>query len=128
VICLAGDGGFGHVWSELETCRRTGTEVVLTILNNGVLAYQKDAEDVKFGRHTSACQFSPVDHAAVARACGLKGVRIENAADYLPALKEALASNATTLIDVVTDPEAYPPITFFDGTLEKARREREGRR
>jgi acetolactate synthase-1/2/3 large subunit len=128
VICLAGDGGFGHVWSELETCRRTGTAVVLTILNNGVLAYQKDAEDVKFGRHTSACRFSPVDHAAVARACGLKGVRIENAADYLPAVKEALASNETTLIDVVTDPEAYPPITFFDGTLEKVRAEREGRR
>jgi acetolactate synthase-1/2/3 large subunit len=127
VICLAGDGGFGHVWSELETCRRTGTAVVLTILNNGVLAYQKDAEDVKFGRHTSACRFSPVDHAAVARACGLEGVRIEHAADYLPAVKEALASNETTLIDVVTDPEAYPPITFFDGTLEKVRAEREGK-
>ena len=33
-----------------------------------------------------------------------------------------------TLLDVVTDPEAYPPITFFEGTLERVRAEREGRK
>lgn len=127
VVCVVGDGGFGHVWSELETCKRTKVPIVLTVLNNGVLAYQKDAEDVKFGRHSSACYFSPVDHAAVARACGLKGVRIERAADYLPALKEALASNETTLLDVITDADAFPPITFFDGALQKVRAVREGK-
>ena len=128
VLCVVGDGGFGHVWSELETCRRTNTPVVLTVLNNGVLGYQKDAEDEKFGRHTGACYFHPVDHAAIARACGCRGVRIENAADYLPAVREALAFNGATLLDVVTDPQAYPPITFFDGALEKVRAEREGKR
>lgn len=128
VVCVVGDGGFGHVWSELETVKRTNVPIALTVLNNGVLAYQKDAEDVKFGRHTSACRFSPVDHAAVARACGLQGVRIERAADYLPALREALASKETVLLDVVTDPDAYPPITFFEGTLERVRAEREGRK
>ncbi len=127
VVCVVGDGGFGHVWSELETLKRTGVAVVLTVLNNGVLAYQKDAEDVKFGRHSSACRFSPVDHAVVARACGLVGVRIERASDYLPALREALASKEAVLLDVVTDPEAYPPITFFEGALEKVRAAREGK-
>ncbi len=127
VVCVVGDGGFGHVWSELETLKRTGVAVVLTVLNNGVLAYQKDAEDVKFGRHSSACRFSPVDHAAVARACGLVGVRIERASDYLTALREALASKEAVLLDVVTDPEAYPPITFFEGALEKVRAAREGK-
>ena len=114
VLCIAGDGGFAHVWSELETCVRTQTPVVVTVLNNGVLGYQKDAEDVKFGRHTGACYFKPVDHAAIARACGCRGVRIERPADYLPAVREALASGETTVIDVITDPEAYPPITLFD--------------
>jgi acetolactate synthase-1/2/3 large subunit len=98
--------------------------VVVTVLNNGVLAYQKDAEDVKFGRHTGACVFTPVDHAAIARACGCRGVSIKNAADYLPALREALASNETTVLDVDTDPEAYPPITMFDEKLDSMRAER----
>jgi acetolactate synthase-1/2/3 large subunit len=124
VVCVVGDGAFGHVWSELETARRTKSPVVITVLNNGVLAYQKDAEVVKFGRHTEACVFTPVDHAAIARACGCRGVSIANAADYLPALREALATNETTLLDVATDPEAYPPITLFDETLDSVRAER----
>ena len=127
VLCVTGDGAFGHVWSELETARRTGANVVITVLNNGVLAYQKDAEDVKFGRHTGACRFSPVDHAAIARACGCRGIRIERPGDYLPALREALACGETTLLDVDTDPDAYPPITLFDGKLDAARAARTDR-
>jgi acetolactate synthase-1/2/3 large subunit len=125
VLCLAGDGGFAHVWSELETARRMNTKIVLTVLNNGVLAYQKDAEDVKFGRHSSAVRFAPVDHAQIARACGCRGVRVEKASDYLPALREALAADVTTVIDVITDPEAYPPITLFDEKLERVRTARD---
>jgi acetolactate synthase I/II/III large subunit len=115
VLCLVGDGGFAHVWSELETARRQNLSIVLTVLNNNCLGYQKDAEDVKFGRHSEKCYFTPVDHAKIAEACGCRGVRVEKAEDYLPALKEALASETTTLIDVITDPDAYPPVTFFDG-------------
>lgn len=114
VLCIVGDGGFAHVWSELETAARQNTPVVLTVLNNGCLGYQKDAEDVKFGRHSENCYFAPVDHAGVARAAGCRGVRIEKASDYLPALREALVSGETTVLDVITDPLAYPPITFFD--------------
>lgn len=114
VLCMVGDGGFAHVWSELETAHRRQTPIVLTVLNNNCLGYQKDAEDVKFNRHSDNVFFSPVDHAAIARACGCRGVRIERAEDYLPALREALASNQTTVLDVITDPNAYPPITSFD--------------
>ena len=72
-ICLVGDGGFAHVWSELETSRRHSLPVTITVLNNQVLGYQKHAEDVLFGAHTNAVDFQPVDHAAIAAACGLRG-------------------------------------------------------
>lgn len=121
VLCMVGDGGFAHVWSELETAARRKTPIVLTVLNNGCLGYQKDAEDVKFGRHSTACYFTPVDHAAIARASGCRGIRIEKASDYLPALRAALACDETTVLDVITDPAAYPPVTFFDG-LDDIRR------
>jgi acetolactate synthase-1/2/3 large subunit len=114
VICVVGDGGFGHCWQELETVHRTKTPVVLIVLNNGVLGYQKDAEDVKFGRYTTACHFDPVDHTLIAKACGCEGVRVERIEDFLPAVKRALTSSKTMLIDVMTDPAAYPPVTFFD--------------
>ncbi|MDA1071446.1 MAG: acetolactate synthase catalytic subunit [Proteobacteria bacterium] len=120
VFCLAGDGGFAHVWSELETARRLGTHVVLAVLNNEILGYQWHAEEARFGAHTSACQFTSVDHAAVADAAGCRGVRVESGDAFGPALEEAFAmtDRVTTVIDVMTDPAAHPPITAF----EKARR------
>ncbi|MFT7574807.1 MAG: acetolactate synthase-1/2/3 large subunit [Alphaproteobacteria bacterium] len=114
VICLVGDGGFAHAWAELETSRRMGLNVTLIVLNNQILGYQKHAEDIKFGAHTDAVFFEPVDHAAIARACGLSGIRVESAADIGTAIDEALGNNHTTLIDVMSDPEAHPPITGFE--------------
>ena len=115
VVCLTGDGGFGHVWGELETARRMKLPVVVIVLNNQILGYQKHAELSLFGGFTDVCHFEPVDHAAIARATGCAGVRIENPADFLPALKAALASDAVTVLDVVTDERAHPPITSFEG-------------
>lgn len=113
VFVLVGDGGFAHVWSELETARRMGLHVVVTVLNNQVLGYEKHAEKVIFGDHSEACDFTPVDHAAIAKATGCGGVRIDKAEAFLPALKAALSASHTTVLDVITDERAYPPITSF---------------
>ncbi|SAK48977.1 acetolactate synthase catalytic subunit [Caballeronia ptereochthonis] len=115
VVALAGDGGFAHVWSELETARRMKLNVVLIVLNNQILGYEKHAEKVIFNSYTDACDFEPVDHAAIARACGCEGVRIEKPSEFLPALKAACGYQGVTVIDVVTDQRAYPPVTIFDG-------------
>ncbi|WP_413725294.1 acetolactate synthase catalytic subunit [Sodalis sp. RH16] len=115
VFALVGDGGFAHVWSELETAHRMGVHVVLVVLNNQILGYEKHAEKALFGDYSDACDFSPVDHAAIARACGCEGVRVENPPDLLPALKEAFGRGNTTVIDVITEQRAYPPVTAFEG-------------
>ncbi|MCO6416557.1 acetolactate synthase catalytic subunit [Siccirubricoccus sp. KC 17139] len=113
VFCVVGDGGFGHVWSELETARRMEIKVVLLVLNNGILGFQKHAENVKFGAHTSAVHFHPVDHAAIARAAGCAGMRVARPEELRKALRDAAAEPTTVLIEVMTDPEAFPPITSF---------------
>ena len=116
VVCIAGDGGFGHVWAELETAVRERLAVTIIVLNNSILGFQKHAELHNFGAHTSAIGFQPVDHAAIARAVGATGVRIDAAADIGPALEKALAAETVTLLDVITDPDAYPPITAWAGS------------
>ncbi|KZB97387.1 Acetolactate synthase isozyme 3 large subunit [Methylobacterium radiotolerans] len=115
VICVTGDGGFGHVWSELETARRMRLPVIVVVLNNQILGYQKHAELSLFGDFTDVCDFEAVDHAAIARACGCAGTRVERPGDLAPALRDALANDAVTVIDVITDQRAYPPITSFEG-------------
>jgi len=118
VFCITGDGGFAHVWSELETAKRMGVKITVIVLNNQILGYQWHAEDVLYGGHTDACQLSPVDHAAIARACGCEGLRVERPGDFAAALDRAMKSPVTTVIDVVTDPKAYPPITLYEGRIQ----------
>lgn len=114
VFCVVGDGGFAHAWAELETAVRMKLKVVLIVLNNGILGYQKHAENIKFGAFTDACEFAPVDHAALARSVGAKGIRVETAAQLGAALDEAMQNDSVTLIDVKTDPEAFPPVTWYE--------------
>ena len=113
VFCIVGDGGFGHVWSELETARRHGIKVVVAVMNNAILGYQKHAEDAGLGRHTNICDFEPVDHAAIARACGVKGIRLERPEDIADVIADAIAADGPVLIDVIADPAAMPPVTVF---------------
>ena len=115
VFAVVGDGGFGHVWSELETCRRHGIKVVVAVMNNAILGYQLHAEDAGLGRHTNVCEFVPVDHAAIAEACGVKGIRVEKPEQIAAAIAEALAAEGPVLIDVLADPNAMPPVAAFAG-------------
>ncbi len=126
VVCLAGDGGFGHVWSELETVRRLGLDLTLMVLNNQILGYQQHAEDRLYGDHTEACGFAAVDHAAIAAACGGHGQRIDTPGEIGPALDAAFARTGLSLLDVITDPAAYPPITMYHDIDNAERQDAEG--
>lgn len=117
VVCVTGDGGFAHCWAELETAVRHRLSIVVIVLNNQVLGFQRDAEDVIFGAHTDACHLGAVDHAAIAEACGARGTRVTRVAEFAPALDQALAAGGCHVIDVVTDASARPPLTLFRGRL-----------
>ncbi|WP_194836856.1 acetolactate synthase catalytic subunit [Nocardia sp. XZ_19_369] len=114
VICLVGDGGFAHCWAELETAVREHLDVVVVVLNNAILGYQKHAEIVQFGRPTSAVELGHVDHAQIATACGAHGHTIHTDVELREALSKAIVDPATTVLDVITDSDAYPPITGWD--------------
>lgn len=114
VVNLSGDGGFAYAWSEMETAARHGLKMVQIVLNNSVLGYQKEAENASYGRHTPGLHFSEVDHSLVAKACGWHSVRVEKADDVSVAIKEAFASDKCAFIEVMSDPNAWPPIQNFE--------------
>ncbi len=118
VYTLVGDGGFAHVWSEFETCVRMGIKVTCILINNGILGYQKHAEHVKFGTHSSAVHFAPVDHAAVARACGAQGIRVTDPETLGEAFDMAERASTATLIEVICTENAYPPVSVFTPGVE----------
>lgn len=117
VVNVSGDGGFGYAWSEMETAVRHKLKMVQIVLNNSVLGYQKEAEDISYGRHTPGLHFSEVDHSLIAKACGWHSARVERAIDLESAMAEAFASQKPALIEVISDPKAWPPIQNFEGKL-----------
>ncbi|CCM80264.1 acetolactate synthase catalytic subunit [Rhizobium mesoamericanum] len=118
VVAIVGDGGFAHSWAEMETLVRLNIAVTVVVLNNGILGFQKHAETVKFQDYTSACHFSAVDHTKVAEACGCPAVRVSRAEDLGEALDRGLNGKSPLLIDMITDPGAFPPISLFEKLQE----------
>ncbi|MGK0715462.1 acetolactate synthase catalytic subunit [Leucobacter sp. W1153] len=118
VVCITGDGGFGHVWQELETAVRADVPLTVILLNNSILGFQKHAELVQFSETTSAIEFAEVDHAAIARACGAEGVRVTSVEELQSALKASVGNGKVTLIEVITDSDAFPPVTRWEGRAE----------
>jgi acetolactate synthase-1/2/3 large subunit len=113
VLCLTGDGAFGFVFQELETAARYGIGVVVVVLNNSTFAYQKHAEQLHYGRSFET-ELLDVDYAALARVLRCDGISVSDPDQLASALGTAIASGRPTVINVVIDPEAFPPITAFD--------------
>jgi acetolactate synthase-1/2/3 large subunit len=57
-------------------------------------------------------------NASIARACGCGATTVTAPGDLGAALDDALAAKWPWLLEVITDPEAHPPISLFDGTLD----------
>ena len=119
VVAIVGDGGFAHVWSELETAVRENLPVTVIVLNNSILAAQRHAENAVFGETTTGVEFEPVDHAAIATAVGATGIVVDRPDSIARALREAMESAGTVVIDVIVDPDAYPPVRAWDACIDR---------
>lgn len=105
VVSLIGDGGFGQNPACLATAAIEHIPAIFIIMNNhafGTIAgLEKAHYDTTFATlfEKDGETYSP-DFAAIARAYGVEGIRIEKAADFKPALEKAVAMNKPVVIDV----------------------------
>jgi acetolactate synthase I/II/III large subunit len=113
VICWSGDGAIYYHLTELETARRRGIAIVLVINNNSGFGQGwpniQRQQGNKPGDVRELVRFGPTDFADVARVFGLRGIRVEEPSQIAPALREALASDETVVVDVNTDIDARAP-------------------
>jgi acetolactate synthase I/II/III large subunit len=105
VIGLCGDGSFGMSAGELETMARLDLPLVLLNFNNSCFGWIKALQSIQLDGRYLGVDFSTIDHAAVARAFGMQGMRLERAEDLEETLAEAIASGRPTLIDVPSESE-----------------------
>lgn len=105
VLSLVGDGGFGQNPAVLATAAIEHIPVVFVIMNNRAFGTIAGLEKAHYGTTFGTLfekdgeSYSP-DYAAIARAYGVEGIKIEKAADFKPALIKAIAANQPVVIDV----------------------------
>jgi acetolactate synthase I/II/III large subunit len=134
VVCATGDGAFGLNAMEIDTAVRHGAKIVVIVSNNAAWNIERHDQESNYGGRVVGTLLARSDYAAMARALGAHGERVEKPEDLPGAIERALA-NAPALVDVVTSrtvvssdatkglgfvPE-FQPLTAWDD-LEKKRR------
>ena len=119
-IALIGDGGFGAANpTVVATAMEAGLNVVWVVMDNSAFGTIAGLSQMHYGSEFG-CLFERdgqpyhVDYAAMARSFGAEGIRIGAAAEFEPALRQALAANRPTLIQVPMENAPTPTPGHWD--------------
>ncbi|MFE9093353.1 pyruvate dehydrogenase [Streptomyces sp. NPDC007264] len=110
VVAMAGDGGFSMLMGDFLTLVQNDLPVKVVLFNNSSLG-MVELEMMVAGLPSYGTATKNPDFAAVARACGAYGIRVEKPKQLAVALKDAFRHKGPALVDIVTDPNALsiPP-------------------
>ncbi|MDX1709677.1 MAG: thiamine pyrophosphate-binding protein [Rhodovibrionaceae bacterium] len=135
VISVNGDGAFGINAMEIDTAVRHGARALFIVSNNAAWNIERFDQEFNYGGRVVGTTLRHCDYAAMARALGAHGERVEDAADLSGAIARGL-ENTPAVIDVVTSQSAvssdaqkglgfvpdYQPLTAWDEAERKRRR------
>ncbi len=116
-VSVCGDGGFMMRPDVLCTAVEYDIPAVWLIWNNYTYGAIRDLQTGLFGDREIATSFvqqstgkfyNP-DFVALARACGVEGIRVEKPADLSGAIEHAIKANAPFVLDVHVDRDIKPP-------------------
>lgn len=118
-MAIVGDGGFTMTPHVLCTAVEYNIPAIWVVWNNYAWGAIRDLQYGVFGGREIGTSFTHgetkqpynPDFAALARACGVDGVKVCRSSDFRDALKAALDSGRPYLIDVEVDPTIRPPST-----------------
>jgi pyruvate dehydrogenase (quinone) len=115
VITLSGDGGIAMLLGDLITLRQQKLPVKIVVFTNGALSFveleMKAAGVVNYGT-----ELDNPDFAAVARALGMHGQRVERPDDLEAALRAALDHDGPALVEAVVARQelSIPPTITYE--------------
>ncbi len=125
VIDVGSDGSFIMTGQDLATSIVEDIPVTVVILNNHYLGMVKQWQDLFYNKRRSQTYLdnSP-DFVKYAEAFGAQGIKVEKPAEIAPALRKALKSSVSTILNVEVDPDAcvlpmVPPGGQLDKMIEK---------
>ncbi len=112
VWVVAGDGGIQMNIQELATLKQLGLAVKVAIMNNGYLGMVRQWQQFFHNHNYSETPITGPDYPKLAEAYGLYGMRITRREDVAAAVRTAMETEGTVIIDFVIEPESnvYPMV------------------
>lgn len=121
VINFAGDGCFLMTAQEMATSMQYGLPIITIIANNGILGTIRMHQEVRYPGRVFATSLMNPDFAALARSYGATGETILRTKDFEPALRRALDTGGSTVLDLRLDPEAVTPARSITNLRQQGR-------
>ncbi|MDR0522947.1 MAG: biosynthetic-type acetolactate synthase large subunit [Candidatus Methanoplasma sp.] len=106
VVTVTGDGGLQMVMQEIATSVAEDFPVTICLLNNGWLGMVRQWQKLFWNKRYSATRLgADPDFVKIAEAFGAEGIRVERPGEIYDALKTAVNSDKTCLVEIITDCE-----------------------
>jgi acetolactate synthase-1/2/3 large subunit len=120
VIAFAGDGCFQMTGNEFMTAVENRLPIIVIVCNNGMYGTIRMHQERTYPGRVSGTNLANPDFAALARAFGGFGARIDRTEDFAKAFDEAVASRLPSIIELTISPEALTPAASLSETRAKA--------
>ncbi|HEY8926305.1 MAG TPA: thiamine pyrophosphate-dependent enzyme [Polyangia bacterium] len=108
VVAAVGDGGVTMLMGELATIAKYRLPIKILVFKNNSLGEIKWEQLVMEGNPTFGVDLHPIDFAAIARACGIRGYSLERPQDAEAVMREAFAQPDAALVEATVDPNEPP--------------------
>lgn len=120
VVCIIGDGGIGYHIGEIETIIRYNITIKIIVLNNCSLAFEYHDQKYRFGTVVPEVNdFVDVNYGEIARAFGIKGMRVKDKSQLKQGIVDALSYKGSVLLDVIVDKEVHAPVTVYEKYIKR---------
>jgi len=110
-VAFVGDGGFAMLMGEFATAVQYNLPIKVIILKNNTLGMIRWEQMAFLGNPEFGVEFSPIDFAKIAEACGGIGYTIKESDEIEPIMKKAMSDKTTrkpTVIEAYVDPFEPP--------------------
>lgn len=115
VVSFNGDGCFMMLGQELATAMQFNANVIFIIVNNGMLGTIRMHQEREYPTRVHATGLANPDFAALARAYGAFGEKVERTEDFASVFAAAEACGTAAVIELVVDAEALTPEQSLSG-------------
>jgi pyruvate dehydrogenase (quinone) len=108
VVALIGDGGLAMSMGELATIAKYALPIKILVIKNNSFGEIKWEQLAMEGNPEFGVELQPIDFAAVARACGIRGYALERASEARLVVEAAFSQVGPALIEATVDPLEPP--------------------